>query len=81
MTGIEMALHEHFVTNLRRRRLELGMTQRQLADLVGVSHVFVSQIESGKTGQTLDTIERFAKALRCAPLTLLVEPEPEAAVA
>jgi transcriptional regulator with XRE-family HTH domain len=82
MNGIEMALHEHFAANVRRRRQELGLTQQELADEIGVHRVFVAQVEAGKAGQSLDTVERFAKPLQCAPLTLLVQPEnAEAAVA
>ena len=49
--------------NLRRIRVEKGMTQGDIVRTLGVSRSFVSNIESGKTNPTLSTITNLAKAL------------------
>lgn len=41
-------LFPRFAAQVGERRRELGLTQRQLADLVGRSHSMVSRIESGQ---------------------------------
>lgn len=48
---------------IRDRRLELGMTQAQLAKKLKTSQSVVSDIEVGRYSPTLDTIERCAKVL------------------
>lgn len=45
-----------------QRRLELGMTQAEVGERIGVGRATVSKIESGK-GLTFDTINRMANAL------------------
>lgn len=45
-----------------QRRIELGMTQAEVGDKIGVGRATISKIESGK-GLTFDTIARMADAL------------------
>jgi len=45
-----------------QRRVELGLTQAQVGDRIGVGRATISKIESGK-GLTFDTINRVADAL------------------
>lgn len=45
-----------------QRRVELGMTQAEVGDRMGVGRATISKIESGK-GLTFDTINRMANAL------------------
>lgn len=45
-----------------QRRVELGMTQAEVGDRIGVGRATISKIESGK-GLTFDTINRMAEAL------------------
>lgn len=49
--------------NLKRIRVEKGMTQGDIVRTLGVSRSFVSNIENGKTNPTLSTIANLAKAL------------------
>lgn len=70
-----MPLAENFRRNLRRRRRELGLSQEDLGDRLTVSGPYVSQVEAGRTTPGLDVVERFAKALDCPALALLLEPE------
>jgi transcriptional regulator with XRE-family HTH domain len=52
----------------RRRR---GLTQRQLAELAGVAHTTVQQLESLKRGAYPQTLRKLAIALRVEPKDLL----------
>ncbi|UCG37390.1 MAG: CBS domain-containing protein [Candidatus Bathyarchaeota archaeon] len=48
---------------LRKLRNELGLTQRQLAHLVGISQAHVAKIENGKVDPRLSTINKILKVL------------------
>ncbi len=55
--------------NLRRLRLERGMTQRVLAEKVGITSVYLAYLEGGEKGRpsrtpSLRTLQRLAKALK-----------------
>src|ERR1051325_267996 len=45
-----------------------GMTQRALAERLGKSEVYVSQVLNGKPNMTLESIIKFAHALSCKVL-------------
>jgi len=47
----------------RAIRLEYDLTQRELADALGVDHTFVSKVESGKMRPGAPVLERLAKFL------------------
>lgn len=81
MVQTEMPLHDHFRTNVRRRREELELTQQELADRLRVSRPYVAQVEGGDHSPTLQLVEKFAKALKCPALALLVAPEEAATLA
>ena len=42
--------------NIRQKREERGLTQKELADKVGITFAAISQIEAGKTGKKFDTL-------------------------
>lgn len=48
---------------LIKYRMNKGITQGQLAELVGTSHSQISRIESGRHRTNLDTLSRIAHAL------------------
>ena len=52
------------------RRLR-GLTQRQLAELAGVAHTTVQQLESLRRGAYPQTLRKLATALGIAPEELL----------
>lgn len=57
---------------VRQRRRELGYTLEELADLTGISHQAVSQIELGKArGMRSTTAFRLARALQVSADDLL----------
>lgn len=58
--------------NIRNRRIELGMTQDELARLVGYSdRTSIAKIESGKVDLQQSKISLFAKALNTTPSDLM----------
>ena len=51
-------------SEIGRLRKEAGMTQKQLAKMVGVAERFIDEVENGKRVMKSDLIERVSKALR-----------------
>ncbi len=49
--------------NLKRIRLEKGISQNKIAHTLGIDRAFISNIENGKTNPTLATIAKLAKAI------------------
>ncbi len=58
-----MPLRITFARLVRETRTQLGLTQRQIAQAVGVSRGYVANLESGRANPTLDLVERVAVAL------------------
>lgn len=56
-----------------QRRVELGLTQAEVGERIGVGRATISKIESGK-GLTFDTINRMANALD-AEITVALTPK------
>lgn len=50
-------------TNLKKRRSEKGLTQAELAEIVGVTAPMINQIEHGVKIPSLPTAIEIAKAL------------------
>ena len=50
-------------SNLRKYRLERGLTQEDLAAKTGLNSVYISYLESGKRGATTHSLKKIAKAL------------------
>ena len=57
--------------NIRSRRVELDITQLDLAETLGTSQAYVSQLERGNENLTLALLSRIADALRIQPDLLL----------
>jgi transcriptional regulator with XRE-family HTH domain len=57
--------------NLRRLRVERGLSQEALATDVGVGSSYVSRLERGLENPTIATLERLAKALNAEAWELL----------
>jgi HTH-type transcriptional regulator/antitoxin HipB len=48
---------------VRARRLELGLTQEELAGVIGMHRIFVSQLEGGKRSMRFESVLRLVQAL------------------
>ncbi|TPI65058.1 helix-turn-helix transcriptional regulator [Mesorhizobium sp. B3-1-7] len=64
--------------NLRKHRVERGMSQERLALAAEIDRAYVGRVERGSENVTTDTLAALANALGVAPAVLLTEP-PEGA--
>jgi transcriptional regulator with XRE-family HTH domain len=62
---------ESIASNVRRRRIGLGLTQEQLSELTGFDVRFLSRIERGQVHMRIETLLRLAESLGVKPQTLL----------
>jgi transcriptional regulator with XRE-family HTH domain len=69
-----MRLGEIVASNLRRLRHDRGLSQEELADLVGINRNYVGMIERCENSPTIAMIERIAIALDVEPMKLLERP-------
>lgn len=52
---------------IRKRRLELGITQKDVASIIGTTGAYVSAVEKQKRGVKKETrLVKFAEALQCS---------------
>ena len=58
-----LAPYEQLARIVIRRRMELGLTQRELAERMGTSHSAISRIESGQHSTSVQTLQRLAESL------------------
>jgi ribosome-binding protein aMBF1 (putative translation factor) len=58
-----LAPFEEIARIVIQHRMELGLTQQQLAERMGTSHSAISRIESGQHSTNVDTLRRLAEAL------------------
>ena len=66
-----MDLLTRFAGNVKRLRSRKNLSQKALADKVGISVSYVSMLERGQRSPPLETIEKMAKALGVPPASLL----------
>lgn len=66
-----------YVSRLRKER---GLTQAQLADLVGVSQAHISRLERGDDSASLKLIYDIANALRVQPSDLFEDRDDKEAL-
>lgn len=58
-----LAASERLARIVIRRRMELGLTQKELAERVGTNHAAISRIEGGRHGTSVPMLRRLAAAL------------------
>lgn len=49
---------------IQKRRLEIGYTQEELGDKVGISRAYMGYIEQGRYAPSLEVLEKVSKALK-----------------
>ena len=64
--------HKEVGQNIRGYRAKRDLTQEQLAELADLSVSYISQIELGAKGVSLQTLYRIAEVLGTTPQSLLV---------
>jgi transcriptional regulator with XRE-family HTH domain len=68
-----MSLVHIFATNVRKYRVEKGLSQEALADLAGLHRTYISAIERERRNISIDNIENIAAALDVDAFMLLKE--------
>lgn len=66
-------LRQIFAYNLRKRRVQLEISQEELAYLCGLHRTYISDIERCRRNISIDNIEKIARALNISSYQLLKE--------
>lgn len=62
-----MNIYEQIGKNIFETRKARGLTQEELAKLVGISQGYLNLIESGQRRATVATLEKFMRVLKISP--------------
>lgn len=62
---------------IRKRRKELGLSQEQLAERVGVSYQQIQRYESGYSMLNVENIQRIAKTLQMPVTSFFITDQPQ----
>ena len=62
-----MNLRKQLGRSIRSIRLEIGMTQEELAVKAGLHSTYIGGVERGERNVSVDNIEKIAKGLSTAP--------------
>lgn len=76
MAATANTARELLAQNLRRIRIECGVTQERLSHESGVTQSHLSEIEAGKRNASVDLIGALALALR-VPISAFFEEKPD----
>ena len=71
--GEEGWLFASIAGQVAERRIELGLSQRELAELTGTTQSAIARLEAGGRPPRIDTLMRIAEALDC-DLTVELQP-------
>jgi len=66
--------HKVFCNNVERIRKEKGLSQKELADRMGIGQTRLSRIENGKVEPGLLTLDSLARGLDISPVELIIDP-------
>ena len=66
-----------FGTNLRKKRMEKGLSQEKFAELCNLHRTYISDIECFTRNISLETVQKIADALEIDSYTLLMIDEEE----
>lgn len=62
--------------DIKRRRIEAGLTQNELAELLGKNRVTVSNWETGKVAPSIKALREIAELFGCSIADLFAEGAP-----
>lgn len=68
-------LAERFGDVIRRRRLDIGLSQEDLADRASLHRTYVSLVERGRRTPTLTAVDSLAHALETTMTDLIAQSE------
>lgn len=68
-----MDIKQIFGNNIKHYREKKGLTQQQLADIVGLQRAYLSDVECGKRNVTLDIMAQISNGLDIKLQKLLTE--------
>jgi transcriptional regulator with XRE-family HTH domain len=69
-----LSARQRFAQNLRTARLACGLSQEELASLVGLHRTYVGSVERGERNISIDNMERLASATGLDVADLLALP-------
>lgn len=69
----QLGLKAIVAKNIRERRKTSGLSQEKLAELAGLSRVYISNIETQSKSITIDALENIANSLGCSPQELITK--------
>lgn len=72
-----MSANETVAKNMRRLRVERGISQEAFADLVGIDRTYVSRLERKLENPTVSVLEKVAGALDVEIAALFADPGPD----
>lgn len=70
-TATTMSAMNFLAENVKTLRKHYGMSQKDLADAIGVSYPRICEIEKGKANPTVTTLEKLAEVLNTTASDLL----------
>jgi transcriptional regulator with XRE-family HTH domain len=70
------ALVKRLGARLRHLRKQQGLSQSQIRAATGLMLGHISRLENGRTAPTLETLERYSRALKVPVYTLFYTPHP-----
>ena len=59
------------MSNMKYYRLMAGLSQREIAEKIGIGRQYYCNIENGRQNTTLVTLEKIARAIGCKAADLL----------
>ena len=68
----QMNLMHIFATNVKKYRIEKGLSQEALAELAGLHRTYVSAVERERRNISIDNIENIANALNIDAYLLFI---------
>jgi transcriptional regulator with XRE-family HTH domain len=72
VSSVQTAAYQRFLRQLRKAREDAGLTQRDVARMLGKPPSFVAKCENGERRVDVIELSRFARAYK-KPMTFFVE--------